>query len=198
MSAARDRTRARARRPANIERCIVAIGAAAVLGALACGDPYKHTNPYDPAYPVQVTVVGPDSLFSYNEIGQFGAVSSPAFPDTAFGFASSDSASFPPVGSPPGTASFRNGGLIAPPLWPLTRTVAVSAGVGAIDTLAATAGSAVGRAPQVKLWRHSGFKQVVLTRRGSLASSCAAPTRTPATRSRRAACGPCGSTASTR
>ena len=41
----------------------------------------------------------------------------------------------------------------------------VSAGVGAYDTLAAFAGSQSGQAPMVTLWRHSGYKQVVLTQR---------------------------------
>ena len=156
----------RTTRPSGVARRPIALtGAAILVVSLACGDPYKHTNPYDPAYPVSVTVMGPDSLFSYNELGQYGAVIAPAFPDTAFRFASSDSSSFPPVGGPAGTATFRNGGIVAPPLWPATRTVTVSAGVGAIDTLGSTAGSGVGPAQLIKVWRHSGYKLVTLTQR---------------------------------
>ena len=153
------------RRSVIVPRIVALCGVVILVAVVACGDPYKHTNPYDPAYPVTVTVTGPDSLFSYNELGQYGAVTAPVFPDTALRFASSDSSSFPPVGGPPGSATFKNGGIVAPPLWPATRTVTVSAGVGAIDTLAATAGSGVGPAQLATVWRHSGYKLVVLTQR---------------------------------
>jgi hypothetical protein len=153
------------RRSVIAPRIVALFGVVILVAAVACGDPYKHTNPYDPAYQVLVTVVGPDSLFSYNELGQYGAVTAPVFPDTAFRFASSDSSSFPPVGGPAGTATFRNGGIVAPPLWPATRTVTVSAGVGAIDTLGSTAGSGVGPAQLITVWRHSGYKLVTLTQR---------------------------------
>lgn len=72
--------------------------AALLTGAVACGEKYLHTNPYDPAVPVAVDVVGPDTLFSYSEVGQYAGSSVPAFPDTAFVYASTDSASFTPVG----------------------------------------------------------------------------------------------------
>jgi hypothetical protein len=149
--------------PSSGERRLGALcGVAILVAAVACGDPYKHTNPYDPATPVSVTVTGPDSLFSYGEQGNFGAVTVPAFPDTAARFATSDSAAFPPSGS----SGFRNGGLIPPPLWPATRTVLVMAMFGQIDTVGNTPlGGDVTPAIPTLAWRHSGSKLVVLTQR---------------------------------
>jgi hypothetical protein len=65
------------------QRGATLIVAAGLVVAFACGDPYLHTNPYDPAVPVDVTITGPDSLFSYGEIAQFGVETIPAFPDSA-------------------------------------------------------------------------------------------------------------------
>lgn len=146
-------------------RCAPLVSAAVLVVAVACGDPYKHTNPYDPIFPVSVTIVGPDTLFSYFENGNYGAVTVPTFADTSLRFASSDSAQLPPVGSQAGIGTFRNGGLVAPPLWPATRTVTISVGVGAYETLSTTAGSAVGKAPLVTAFRHTASKTVVLTQR---------------------------------
>ena len=131
--------------------------------AIACGDPYQHTNPYDPLVPVVVTVLGPDTLFSYREIGQYAAHSVPAFPDSAFQFGSVDSASLMPS---------MGGAFIslAPPLYPQTRTVRVSALVGQIDTiidnqdLACNGACSIPATPSLA-WRHSGSKDVVLTQR---------------------------------
>lgn len=134
-------------------------GLAAVAGLatlVACGDPYLHTNPYDPVYPVAVTVLGPDTIFSYSEIGNFSLQTDPAFPDTSVGFTVSDSVAFVPAGF----GGFRSA---APPLYPLTRSVTVSGGVGAYDTLAAFASQ--GQARVITQWRHSAEKIVVLTQR---------------------------------
>jgi hypothetical protein len=136
------------------------LGATVLVATFACGDPYKHTNPYDPVFAVSVTVTGPDSLFSYGELGQFGAVTVPAFPDSAVQFATLDTFAFPPAG----TSTFRNGGIITPPLWPATRTATVYAGVGTYDTVASTL-NAVGQAQLITAWRHSATKLVVLTQR---------------------------------
>ena len=64
---------------------------------VACDDPYRHTNPYDPLVPaVSVTVTGPDTVFSFHEVAQFGGVAVPAFPDSAFTIGVPDSIAFPP------------------------------------------------------------------------------------------------------
>ena len=142
----------RARRPVPL------LAFAVLVAAFACGDPYRHTNPYDPAVPVTLTISGPDTLFSYREQGQYTAKADPAFPDSAFQFASSDSFVFLPAG--PGTYT-----SLAPPLYPATRTATVIAGVGAIDTQPATAGAVSGPAPHIVEYRHVAYKVVVLTQR---------------------------------
>jgi len=139
-------------------RRVTLLGAAVLIVAIACGDPYLHTNPYDPVYPVSVTILGPDTLFSYEQLGTFTAQVVPAFSDTSLQFASSDSIVFPAAGY----AAFRSN---APPLWPATRTVTVSGGVGGIDTLSPAAGGGNGPAQLITVWRHSGSKLVVLTQR---------------------------------
>ena len=58
-------------------------GAALLIIAFACGDPYLHTNPYDPVAPVTITIDGPDTIFSLGQLAQYTATEVPAFPDTA-------------------------------------------------------------------------------------------------------------------
>ena len=156
--------RERVPRSSAVERRFVALfGAAILVASFACGDPYLHTNPYDPVYSVSVTVTGPDSLFSYLEIAHFGAVIVPAFPDTAVKFDSSDSLSFMPAGA----ASFEAGPTIAPPLWPATKTVTVFAGIGAIDTTYSQWDPKCACTVTIRThhYRHVGSKTVVLTQR---------------------------------
>lgn len=132
------------------------VGAAALAVAIACGDPYKHTNPYDPVFPVTVTVAGPDSLFSQGEFAQYTASSDPVFPDSSFEFGDSDSTSFLPAG-PAGFVS-RD-----PPLYPQVRLVNVIAGLGAVDTFVPKA--VPGPAQRITIFRHAATKTVVLTQR---------------------------------
>lgn len=146
-----------------------------LTAAAACGDKYLHTNPYDPVVPVTVDVAGPDTLFSYSQLGQYSAVSVPAFPDSSFAYASADSASF----TPSGRGRFAS---MAPPLYPASRTVRVSALLGQIDTTIHNQDitcpfvppchsricppfSCVVKATHSLAWRHSGSKEVVLTQR---------------------------------
>ncbi len=147
-----------------MRRCARLAPAVLLVVAGACGEKFLHTNPYDPAVPVTIVVTGPDTLFSYDERGQFSAQSSPAFPDTAFQFASTDSIAFFPAG--PGAFT-----SMTPPLFPETRTVQVSAMIGQVDTVLNTQNLAC---PDVRcivpavptlLWRHSASKSVVLTQR---------------------------------
>lgn len=130
------------------------------LLSIACGDPYAHTNPYDPKVSVSVIVAGPDTLFSYSERGQYTAQAVPAFPDSSFQFGSSDSVAFAPSG---------RGGFISrtPPLYPGTQTVRVMALLGQIDTLVDWTPLGPGIVPAIPTlsWRHSGSKNVVLTQR---------------------------------
>jgi len=142
---------------------LVLIGGAVVLVALlACGEPtFRHTNPYDPAYPVTITVTGPDTLFSFGERASYVATSTPVFPDTSMQYGTSDSTAFFPA--QPGTFLSE-----APPLYPDTKTVLVMGLIGEIDTLTATTDIskfAVTKANMSFAWRHKGAKPVILTQR---------------------------------
>ncbi len=138
-------------------RVIIVAAAFIAASTFACGKDFLHTNPYDPDVPVTITLVGPETVFSYREHVTFRATSVPAFPDSAFQFTSSDSVSFTPSG--PGTFSSN-----APPLYPATRSVGVLVGVGAYDT---TGANPIPGAPPVviKQWRHTITQQIVLTQR---------------------------------
>ena len=164
------------------------IGAAVLIAAFACGDPYLHTNPYDPAVPVDITITGPDSLFSYGELGRYSLQSVPVFPDTAVLWGI-DTVTIHRGGSldtnigggtirlagtgdtivagdslfkPLGSGLFQS---LAPPLEPLTVSMTVEAFLGAIDT---TVNRFINGAPvtiRTNAYRHTGYKTVVLTQR---------------------------------
>lgn len=134
------------------------LAAVAIAIAIACGDPYVHTNPYDPAVPVEFNISGPDTLFADGDIGQYSANTTPAFPDSAVQWSSDNEDLLQPAGGGAFEDTFRA------PLWPATATVRLLAKIGAIDTVGNN-NSALGPAPPVKAWRHIGFKDVVVTRR---------------------------------
>jgi hypothetical protein len=134
------------------------VTAAALVIAVACGDPYLHTNPYDPVYPVTVNVVGPDTVFSFEQVAQFSGTSDPAFPDSAFQIGVTDSLAFTPAGV--GAFAARE-----TPLWPATNSVTVIVGLGAIDTFLPRGGSGDVPAQPVAVFRHAATKVVVLTQR---------------------------------
>jgi hypothetical protein len=132
----------------------------AAVGAFtfACGADYLHTNPYDPAVPVTVTLVGPDSLFSLAEVATYTAQTSPVFADTAVSFATSDTIRF----TPSGPGNFESS---APPLWPATQQVAVFAYLGLTDTTIQRTINGIPMTIQTKVPRHTGSKYVILTQR---------------------------------
>jgi hypothetical protein len=152
---------------------------------VACGDPYLHTNPYDPAVPVQIEITGPDSLFSYAQYANYSAQITPFFPDSAVQWLvdtftlhrpglvdttiNGETFTIPnrgdtivdgtPYFTPSGQGTFES---IKPPLEPTTVTVTIEALLGAVDTTLSGAG---GAAVQAKTYRHVGYKKVVLTQR---------------------------------
>jgi hypothetical protein len=147
------------RRPTVAERRVAALLAVLTLAvSLACGEPFVRTNPYDPEVAVTITIVGPDTLFSYREEGLYSAHSDPALPDTAFQFSSGDSVILLLAGG----NTFIS---IAPPLYPATLTETVIAGVGAIDTEPQMAPPNGGFVKHVVKYRHIAYKSVVLTQR---------------------------------
>jgi hypothetical protein len=141
-------------RPSKLLSAAIAIAIATVT---AC-DAYARTNPYDPAVPVEVTISGPDTLSVNGQIGQYRAVTVPALPDTAIHWqsANSDLLQFASPGA------FEN--TFRVPVWPATATVRIFALIGAIDTVGNNNG-ALGPAPPVKIYRHTGYKDVVVTQR---------------------------------
>jgi hypothetical protein len=133
-------------------RALRLLSVAGVIALIACGDPYQHTNPYDPVVPVTITVTGPDTIYNSFELATFSAQSVPAFPDTAvswnsYGLASSG-----------GTGTFQ---AVGQPLWPDYFTATVNALIGKVDTNVAINYQIV----FTSIWRHTGSKQVIVTQR---------------------------------
>ena len=170
-------------------RVVTLLGAAVLVAFFACGDPYLHTNPYDPAVPLEVNIAGPDSLFSYGEVAQYSVRTIPAFPDSAIRW-NIDTTTIHRGGNvdtifPNGT--FTNPGTgdtvvegdslfkpmgfgtyqsTAPPLEPTTQTVTVEALIGRVDTTVSRWLPCCGIvAIQTNQYRHYGYKSVVLTQR---------------------------------
>jgi hypothetical protein len=175
------------RRPRNSGQSVV-LAAAGFITAVSCGDPYLHTNPYDPAVPVEFNITGPDTLFSYGELAQYGVQTVPSFPDTAVVWGidtvtihrggNVDTTIAGMTFNVPGTGDttvagdslFRplGGGLFqstAPPLDPATVSMTVEVLIGGADT---TVGRFIdGRtvAIHTEQYRHVGYKTVILTQR---------------------------------
>lgn len=142
------------RRGVSLPGIVGIVGIAALAAAVACGDPYVRTNPYDPAFPVTIDIVGPDTTFSYTEHATFSAQTSPPFPDTAVTWEVSDSIVFAPAG----LATFE---AIGPPLYPATRMVTVFALIGAIDTTIGRDYTAI----KTQQFRHIASKVIYQTQR---------------------------------
>ena len=54
----------------------IALAFVAVSLSLACGE-YAHSNPYDPDTDTQITIAGPDTIWSIGELAEFTATVSP-------------------------------------------------------------------------------------------------------------------------
>ena len=144
-----------------------------VESAGPCGDPYLHLNPYDPDYPVDIAITGPDTLYSLAEFAQYSVQTTPAFPDTAIVWAADtvtifqDDTSYVTDGSVYLIAG-QNGQFqsIKPPLEPGTIPISVEALIGHIDTNVdrCTPQAGCGAVKTVQ-YRHSGFKRVILMQR---------------------------------
>lgn len=141
-------------------RCGAGILGAIGVTAIACGD-FARTNPYDPAVAVQITITGPDTLFSWGQVGSYVATSAPPLPDSAIYFTP---LVVTPVGNT-GTAILTNK---APPLYPTTAVVTFEAMMGRVDTVRTIEDSLPPYSPisiPDIIWRHRGAKSVVLTQR---------------------------------
>ncbi len=164
----------------SLTRTFLLCAAAVAVTAIACGDPYAATNPYDPDVPVQFTITGPDTLFSLGEAAQYTATTVPAFSDTSFVWQTDTVYNYlkylPPV---PPTSPIDDGSLflfgnsagsyrsLAPPLEPNVYKIAIAVSVGSVDTtlqIAAPGGSG-DITIQSKQPRHTGYKTVVVTQR---------------------------------
>ncbi len=158
----------------------------ALVALVACGDPYLHTNPYDPVYPVEFTITGPDTLFSLGEVGQYVVQTNPPWSDTGFVWGI-DTFSYyfdPPLPTQPagapsvpcvtritlgdtalrgdGTGAYRS---VLPPLEPYSFTISIEVSVGTIDTTISALGCNGPVQPMVTRARHTGYKSVVITQR---------------------------------
>jgi hypothetical protein len=149
-------------------RGLALVGAAIVAIAIACGDPFLRTNPYDPDVPVAVVISGPDTLYSLSELAQYTAQLTPAFPDSALTWAAdtitifAGDTSYVLDGSLYLTAG-KNGQFqsIKPPLEPGVLPITVEVFVGRIDTtVARKTGTFI-----IQLYRHTGSKRIFLTQR---------------------------------
>lgn len=145
MSSIRERNRRAA--------LVVGLGVALLV---ACGDPYQHTNPYDPVFPVNITVIGPDTIYDSFGLATYSVQSAPAFPDSAVSWVSAG------LASSGGTGIFE---AVGPPLWPDYTTATVTALIGKVDTTVAISVGGGSATVQTSIWRHSGSKSVVVTQR---------------------------------
>lgn len=161
--------------------CALAV-AATLVGLVACGDPYLHTNPYDPVYPVAATITGPDTLFSQGEIGQYSVQTNPAWPDTGIIWAIDSFTDYFIVPGVPnacvvnqtasgdtvlpgnGTGVYTS---VRPPLEPYSFSIAIEVWLGAIDTTVGVYDPCAGgpHAVQTRIPRHIVYKTVVVTQR---------------------------------
>lgn len=135
---------------------VFAAGAALCAFAFACGDPYRHTNPFDPATDVVVKLVGPDSVFSVGAFAQYTLESTPPFP-VDDGVWSSSSFDFR-------TAAAGQFQLWTPPLWPSTEAIEISVDVGRYDTTI-TSGERVAIAKTVTMYRRRFTRFVTVSQR---------------------------------
>jgi hypothetical protein len=154
------------------------VAAAAALAALiACGDPYLHTNPYDPAHAVEVNIVGPDTVFSVGEVAHYTAQITPAWPDTGVVWAIDTFTNYfiVPQGcisqvAPGDTILFGDGSgsytAIRPPLEPYYFKIAIEVWLGTIDSIT-DHGLCGGGIATITLHqpRHIGYKEVVVMQR---------------------------------
>jgi hypothetical protein len=163
-------------------RVMVLAAAIVAAAAVACGDPYLATNPYDPVTPVQFTITGPESLFSLGEAAEFSVQTTPAFPDTAFVWSTDtfyDNQKFlgqdttTPIAdgrlflASQGAGAYRS---LAPPLEPDAFNIAITVSVGNIDTTEAQClGEVNGFSNcfrvQFKAPRHIAYRNVVVMQR---------------------------------
>jgi hypothetical protein len=146
-------------------------GIAVVVIAIACGDPYLHLNPYDPDFPVEITIAGPDTIFSLGELALYSVQITPTFPDSAVVWAADtitifqgdssyvlDGSSFLTAGK---DGNFQ---AINLPLEPGTIPISVEALIGRIDTVVGRCNPECHAVKTVQ-YRHSGFKRVILMQR---------------------------------
>lgn len=152
-------------------------GIGALIVAFACGDPYRHLNPYDPVVPVTFEITGPDSLFALGDSAQYSATTAPGFADTSFVWLSG-LVTYPrnTMGLVDtvidGATVFRPASGIGAyitqmiPLEPDVAIATVAAGLGQYDTTVTTPCSvAQCTAKHANFYRHVGYKSVFLSQR---------------------------------
>lgn len=160
--------------------CIVA-GVAFLVVLVACGDPYKHSNPYDPAYPVDMTIAGLDTLTYLGQVGQYALQSVPAWPDSGLVWSIDTFTDYFVVPAPmcssqialgdtilygAGNGSYQS---IRPPPEPYSFNVPIEVWLGTIDTVEILdeCGNPPGSLHRAHrpFARHIAYKTVVVTQR---------------------------------
>ena len=154
-------------------RRTVVVAIAVLIAVVSCGDPYGVANPYDPDFPVTFTVTGPDTLLSLGEVAQYSAQTDPAFPDTAFRWATGTATISAPgaadsvvdgatILAPGAAGSFAS---VIPPLEPRRATVLVEALIGSVDTTLLRIFDTSYVTVHTTVPRHVGYKSVIVTQR---------------------------------
>jgi hypothetical protein len=117
----------------------------ALTGFAGCSD-LTHTNPFDPASDITVTMAGPDTLFSIGQLGQYVVQSVPSFTDPTALWSASDAR----VLRIDGVGSFE---VLGAPLYPQTESVQLSLSIGLYYL------------PHGSMYRRSFSRSVVVTQR---------------------------------
>ncbi len=117
----------------------------AAMGSSSCRD-FTHTNPFDRATPIELTIVGPDTLWNASDFAQYSFESVPAITDSTANWSG-------------GSSDFRgdmSGGYLVytPRLYPETETVSVELDIGKYQGMGGGAD-----------WRRQFSKPVVVTQR---------------------------------
>jgi hypothetical protein len=161
------------RRSRSSERRNSILVVAGFIIAVACGDPYVHSNPYDPVFPVTFEITGPDSVLSIGQVAQYSVQTTPVFPDSAIQW-DIDSVTIVKLGvgdtivdgttvfAPDGSGGYMS---INPPLEPATVKIAVEVLLGAVDTTVQRYINGQFVTIETHTYRHIGYKEVVLTQR---------------------------------
>ena len=146
MAAMPSRIGERARTESRVRRSWVAFAVVlAAAGPSSCRD-FTHTNPFDSSTPIEVTIVGPDTLWNASDFAQYTFQSVPAISDSTARW----------VGGASDLRGDLSGGYLVyyPPLYPETEAINIVLEIGKYE-------GDKGHA----FWRRAFGKTVIVTQR---------------------------------